>query len=144
MYDDEKDVRGRDPIWDILKDHAKAEHAERVAKTPDRVQYAMDAFQRAGIKYVLKNVEIGHFHCWRKADGKLFQFWAGTGKIMGYDRARGISALIRILEKACWIEITDPETGVPAHRCSTCGKITLGARALPVCPFCLSDMTMKK
>lgn len=38
------------------------------------------------------------FHCRRKSDDKLFQFYAGTGKIQGYDRARGIHALIKILE----------------------------------------------
>lgn len=52
-----------------------------------------------GIKYVLKNEQTGHFHCWRKSDDKLFQFYAGTGKIQGYDRARDIHALIRMLTK---------------------------------------------
>ena len=30
---------------------------------------------------------------------KLFQFYAGTGKIMGYQNARGIHALIKMLTK---------------------------------------------
>lgn len=76
---------------------AREKHKERVAKTPDRVAYAINQFEQNGIMYELKNREIGHFHCFRKSDGKLFQFWAGTGKIIGIDRARGINALMRIL-----------------------------------------------
>ena len=48
-------------------------------------------------EYALKNEATGHFHCRRKADDKLFQFYAGTGKIQGHDNARGIHALIKIL-----------------------------------------------
>lgn len=33
----------------------------------------------------------------RKSDDKLFQFYAGTGKIQGVTNARGIYALIKIL-----------------------------------------------
>ena len=51
-----------------------------------------------GIEYQLKNPQTGHFHCWRKSDDKLLQFYAGTGKIQGYDNVRGIHALVRILE----------------------------------------------
>lgn len=39
-----------------------------------------------------------HFHCWWKKDDKLFQFYAGTGKIQGVNGPRGIHALIKILE----------------------------------------------
>jgi hypothetical protein len=76
---------------------AKERHRERVSKNPDRVNYAVQQFDRHGIRYSLKNAETGHFHCWRQSDGALIQFWAGTGKIMNYDRARGIHALIKIL-----------------------------------------------
>lgn len=72
---------------------------ERVAKTPERIAYAIKQFEGHGIEYALKNEQTGHFHCWRKSDDKLFQFYAGTGKIQGYDRARGIHALIKLLEK---------------------------------------------
>ena len=34
----------------------------------------------------------------RKSDDKLFQFYAGTGKIMGFENKRGIHSLIRLLD----------------------------------------------
>ena len=78
---------------------AKENHRNRVAKNPDRIQYAIEQFEKNGIEYYLKNEQTGHFHCHRKSDDKLFQFYAGTGKIMGYQNARGIHALIKILTK---------------------------------------------
>ena len=85
--------------FDTLKEHNKQKHGERVAKTPSRVEYAIRQFEKHDIEYQLKNPEIGHFHCYRKCDDKRFEFWAGTGKIKGYDYARGIHALIRLLLK---------------------------------------------
>ena len=78
---------------------AKENHKNRVAKNPDRIQYAIEQFEKNGIEYYLKNEQTGHFHCHRKSDDKLFQFYAGTGKIMGYQNARGIHALIKMLTK---------------------------------------------
>ena len=79
--------------------HAKQVHQERVAKTPDRVAFAIEQFEKNGIKYSLKNPQTGHFHCYRIYDGKLFQFYAGTGKIQGYEYMRGIHNLIKMLKK---------------------------------------------
>lgn len=84
--------------FDVLKQDCKKRHDERVAKTPDRVNYAIEQFEKNNIRYELKNPSIGHFHCWRKSDGRLYQFWAGTGKILGY-RNRGINLLIKELMK---------------------------------------------
>lgn len=78
--------------------HAKELHQERVAKNPSRLAYAIEQLEAHGIEYQVKNAQTGHIHCWRKSDDKLLQFYAGTGKIQGYDNARGIHALIRILE----------------------------------------------
>ena len=78
---------------------AKEQHKKRVADNPNRIQYAVEQFEKHNIEYVLKNETTGHFHCRRKSDDKLFQFYAGTGKIMGYDKARGIHALIRLLDR---------------------------------------------
>ena len=78
---------------------AKENHKNREAKNPDRIQYAIEQFEKNGIEYYLKNEQTGHFHCHRKSDDKLFQFYAGTGKIMGYQNARGIHALIKMLTK---------------------------------------------
>ena len=77
---------------------AKENHKNRVAKNPDRIQYAIEQFEKHNIEYVLKNETTGHFHCRRKSDDKLFQFYAGTGKIMGFENKRGIHALIRLLD----------------------------------------------
>lgn len=74
----------RDELWDALKDHAKQVHSERVAKNPDRIAYAIQQFEAHGIEYQLKNEQTGHFHCWRKSDDKLFQFYAGTGEDSGF------------------------------------------------------------
>lgn len=82
-----------------IKEHAKQIHSERVSKNPGRIEYAIQQFEKNGIEYSLKNPQTGHFHCRRKSDDKLFQFYAGTGKIQGYDRARGIHALIKLLLK---------------------------------------------
>lgn len=87
----------RDEFWDFLKEHAHQNHKERVSKNPDRIAYAIQQFEAHGIEYQLKNEQTGHFHCWRKSDDKLFQFYAGTGKIQGLEN-RGIHNLIRILE----------------------------------------------
>ena len=78
--------------------YAKEKHKKRVLKTPARIKYAIEQFQKNNIAYQLKNEEIGHFHCWRESDGRLFQLWAGTGKILDYNK-RGIDLLIRELRK---------------------------------------------
>ena len=78
---------------------AKENHKNRIAKNPDRIKYAIEQFEKNGIEYYLKNEQTGHFHCHRKSDDKLFQFYAGTGKIMGYQNARGIHTLIKMLTK---------------------------------------------
>ena len=88
----------RDEVWDALREHARQNHKDRVSKNPDRIAYAIQQFEANGIRYELKNKQTGHFHCWRKSDGKLFQFYAGTGKIQGHDRARGIHRLVKMLE----------------------------------------------
>lgn len=78
--------------------YAKEKHKERVAKNPDRIEYAIMQFEKHDIEYELKNEQTGHFYCWRKSDDKLYQFYAGTGKIQGVTNQRGIHALIKILE----------------------------------------------
>ena len=83
-------------VGEALKEMSKQKHDERVQKTPDRIEYAIQQFESNNIKYVLKNFEIGHFHCRRRSNDKLFQFWAGTGKIIGCQE-RGIHNLIKML-----------------------------------------------
>ena len=71
-------------------------HYQRVAKNSERVAYAIKQLEIHKIKYELKNEVTGHFHCFSKSDNRLIQFWAGTGKIKGYDSLRGIKNLIMI------------------------------------------------
>lgn len=83
--------------FEVIARHAKENHAARVAKNLSRIEYAIKQFELHNIEYELKNEQTGHFHCHRKSDDKLFQFYAGTGKIMGEQNRRGIHALIKIL-----------------------------------------------
>lgn len=74
----------------------------KIERNKQRSQYAITQFKKNGIKYILKNEKIGHFHVYRKKDNQLFQFWSGTGKITGpipenLKEPRGIKALIKIL-----------------------------------------------
>lgn len=55
----------RDECWDALKEHARQNHKERVAKNPDRIEYAIRQLEANNIEYVLKNDATGHFHCRR-------------------------------------------------------------------------------
>ena len=79
--------------------YAEEKHKERVGKNSDRIEYAIRQFENHDIEYVLKNEHTGHFHCRRKSDDELFQFYAGTGKILGHDNLRGIHSLIKLLLK---------------------------------------------
>lgn len=45
----------RDECWDALKEHARQNHKERVAKNPDRIEYAIRQLEAHNIEYVLKN-----------------------------------------------------------------------------------------
>lgn len=79
--------------------YGKELHKARVSDTPNRIKYAIQQFERYNIAYELKNAQTGHFHAFRKADNKLFEFYAGTGKIKGENSHRGIMALVRLLLK---------------------------------------------
>lgn len=78
-------------------EYAKEKHEKRVAENPDRIAFAIKQFKNNNIEYTLKNEATGHFHCRRKSDDKLFQFYAGTGKIVGVSNKRGIHEFIKIL-----------------------------------------------
>ena len=80
-------------------EYFKEKHDARVAKNPQRIAYAIEQFKKNNIEYQLKNESIGHFHCWRKSDDALFEFYAGTGKIKGRNDIRGIHALIKELNQ---------------------------------------------
>ena len=39
----------RDPVWDALKALGKKNHEERIAKTPERIKYAISQFEKYDI-----------------------------------------------------------------------------------------------
>lgn len=78
---------------------AKEQHKKRISKNSERIRYAIEQFKKYDIEFSLKNETTGHFHCRRKSDDKLFQFYAGTGKIMGFEQKRGIHTLIKMLNQ---------------------------------------------
>jgi hypothetical protein len=76
----------------------------QVGSNVGRVAYALEQLNEHNIEYTLKNASTGHFHCRRKSDDRLVQFWASTGKIYDAhshygDTERGIHALIKYLEE---------------------------------------------
>lgn len=83
--------------FDALKADCKQRHDARVAKTPQRVEYAMQQLVMNNIDFRLLNAQTGHFHCHGIKSDKLYQFWAGTGKIMGSE-LRGIHNLIKLVK----------------------------------------------
>lgn len=78
--------------------YAEETHRQRVAKNPDRIAYAVKQFKAHDVEYSLKNPTTGHFHVWRKSDDRLFEFYAGTGKIKGFQDKRGIHALLKMVD----------------------------------------------
>ena len=70
-------------------------HKERVAKNPQRLEYAENILKANGIEYKVCNRETAQINAYT-ADGKTYTFYAGTGKIKGYRNARGIHNFLRI------------------------------------------------
>ena len=63
----------------------------------NRIEFAKHQLEAHNIEYRLVNEQTGHFHCRRKSDDKLFQFYATTGTIQGVPK-KGIHSLIEILD----------------------------------------------
>jgi len=87
-----------------IKELAKQNHDNRIAKTPERLAFAKKLLEENGIEYYIKSNSIGHIHAYGKNDGLLYQFWVGTGKILGNPKSnvkigdrRGIHSFIKIL-----------------------------------------------
>lgn len=81
-----------------LRQLAKANHDARVAKTPQRLKYATEQLERNGISYQICNETTGQINCYF-LNGTVLTFYAGTGKIKGYEYQRGIKAFIKICLK---------------------------------------------
>lgn len=82
--------------WKELTQIKKEQHDARVAKTPQRIEYAINQFNKFNIKFELKNKIIGHFHVFSR-EGKLYNFYASTGKIVGEDSKRGLSWMLKLV-----------------------------------------------
>ena len=65
-------------------------------KSQERLKYATEQLEKAGIEFYVKNKETGHLNCYSWSDDKPIQFWAGSGKIAGFEE-RGIHSLIRLI-----------------------------------------------
>lgn len=87
-----------DNIWQDIKENAILNHKKRVAKTPERIIYAIDKFKTNGIRYKLSNKSNGYFHVYDK-NNNIIHFWASTGKIAGVENYRGIHYLLKLLLK---------------------------------------------
>lgn len=64
-------------------------------KMHESIEKAIERFDYYGFPYEVKNYDIGHIHVW-DLDGNRYQFWAGTGRILGHNNT-GIDALINLL-----------------------------------------------
>lgn len=78
-----------------LRQLAKENHDARVAKTPQRLRYAAEQLDRNNITYKVCNETTGQINCYF-ANGTVLTFYAGTGKIKGYEQQRGIKSFIGI------------------------------------------------
>lgn len=82
--------------FEHVKAMAQANHDERVSKNPQRLEYACKQLDKHGFNYEVKNPSITQIVIREK--GKTYVFYAGTGKITGYEE-RGIKNLIKLIKK---------------------------------------------
>lgn len=70
---------------------------KRRIKRENGIKTAICEFEKRGIHYKLCSAENGHFHIWRE-DGKLFQYWASTDRIMSSPEI-GLDNLLKLLKE---------------------------------------------
>lgn len=70
-------------------------HKERVAKNPQRLEYAVKLLKENGITFKVCNEVTGQINCYF-ANGRILTFYAGTGKIQGCKNLRGIHNFVRL------------------------------------------------
>ena len=66
--------------WQDIKPIYKQKHNERVAKTPQRIEYAKNEFAKNNIKAELKNEQTGQFNI--KVKDHIITYYCSTGKIL--------------------------------------------------------------
>lgn len=79
--------------WDGIREHARRQHQERVAKTPQRLEYATKLLKENNISFIVHHDATGQINAYFE-NGRCLTFYAGTGKIKGYDNIRGIKAFV--------------------------------------------------
>ena len=70
-------------------------HKQRVAENPQRLEYAKKLLSENGITFKVCNEQTGQINCYF-ANGTIYTFYAGTGKIQGYKNLRGIHNFVRL------------------------------------------------
>ena len=84
--------------FDALRRYAKEQHDQRVAKNPQRLEYAKKVLTENGITFKVCNEMTAQINCYF-ANGKVLTFYAGTGKIPGHSNLRGINSFVRLCKK---------------------------------------------
>ncbi len=85
----------------------KEMHKQRVAKTPARLEYAKKMLNENNITYKVCNEQTGQINCFL-SNGQIMIFYAGTGKIKGYEHARGIHNFVKLCQRK---ELSHAENG---------------------------------
>lgn len=78
-----------------IRELAKKQHQERVAKNPQRLAYAVQKLKENGITFKVCDERSAQINAYF-ANGKHLTFYAGTGKIQGYKNLRGIDAFLKL------------------------------------------------
>ena len=66
--------------WADVKPIYKELHNKRVAKTPNRIEYSIEQFEKNNIPYELKNEVTGQFNL-RKGTN-IIVYYCSTGKVL--------------------------------------------------------------
>ena len=66
--------------------------------TYNRIEYTKGILNEHKIEYAVVNFETQQFHCFRKSDDKMIEYFAGTGTIKGFPDKKGIHNLVAILD----------------------------------------------
>lgn len=78
-----------------IREYARQQHRDRVAKTPERLAYAVKLLKDNEITFKVCNETTGQINAYF-ANGKCLTFYVGTGKIQGYENLRGINNFLRL------------------------------------------------
>lgn len=75
--------------------------------TPARLEYAKKMLNENNITYKVCNEQTGQINCFL-SNGQIMIFYAGTGKIKGYEHARGIHNFVKLCQRK---ELSHAENG---------------------------------